>query len=520
VRRLLAVTSAWWPASPSPRVLPHRSLELAVARGAVVHGLVRRGLGRRISGGAAHAFYVGLAGEKGRASARAICLIPRGHEEGQPVELTNQPFELTLGRPVQFPLFSTTSDRIDRPGEIVEVGEDFRALPPIHTLLQGGDARPGNIPVHLRAVLTELGTLELWCVSHTSTARWRLEFELRGAATSTAMTVTEALPARFKDVRATVERVFGHKPLPVGSKEVKQLRRTLETTLGPREEWRLPLLRELWSALHAGARNRRRSADHERVFFQLAGYCLRPGFGYPLDEWRCEQTFRLFAESVLFHAESQGWSEFWILWRRVAGGLTEAHQQELWQYLKPHLARLLPPAGPKKTGTAGDGAPAKLKGVQPEGLEEMTRVAASLEHLDPTEKIELGNWLSERLHHPATAAGPWTWALGRVGVRVPVYGSGHRTVPADQAAVWLSSLLAKGLQCVDGSAFAAVQLGRLTGDRSRDLSEEIRAQTLVALQAAHAPADWLRTLTEVVPLAAADEARALGDTLPHGLRLR
>jgi len=76
------------------------------------------------------------------------------------------------------------------------------------------------------------------------------------------------------------------------------------------------------------------------------------------------------------------------------------------------------------------------------------------------------------------------------------------------------------LQCVDGSAFAAVQLGRLTGDRSRDLSEEIRAQTLVALQAAHAPADWLRTLTEVVPLAAADEARALGDTLPHGLRLR
>jgi hypothetical protein len=80
--------------------------------------------------------------------------------------------------------------------------------------------------------------------------------------------------------------------------------------------------------------------------------------------------------------------------------------------------------------------------------------------------------------------------------------------------------LATGLQCVDGSAFAAVQLCRLTGDRSRDLDEEIRSRTIEALKAANAPADWLRTLTEVVELAASDEARVLGDTLPLGLRLR
>jgi len=85
-------------------------------------------------------------------------------------------------------------------------------------------------------VLTELGTLELWCVSAARAERWRLEFELRGETSGGSMTVTEALPARFDEARAAVERVFGHKPLPVGSKEVKQLRRTLETTLGPRAE--------------------------------------------------------------------------------------------------------------------------------------------------------------------------------------------------------------------------------------------------------------------------------------------
>jgi len=352
----------------------------------------------------------------------------------------------------------------------------------------------------------------LWCVSQAGDERWRLEFELRGTASSEELTVTESMPARFAEAREAVERVFGHKPLAIEAKEAKQLRRTLEKLLGPREEWRLPLLRELWSALYAGARNRRRSPDHERIFFQLAGYCLRPGFGYPLDEWRCEQTFRLFGEGVTFHGEPQVWSEFWILWRRIAGGLSEARQQELWHQLKPYLARRLPLTAPK-------GA-VKTKGVQPEGWDEMVRMAAALEHLEPTEKIELGHWIAERMKQSSAAAGPWTWALGRLGARVPAYGSGHKTVPADQAAVWLSALLALGLDRVDGAVFAVVQLCRLTGDRSRDLEDDVRAETLAALKAAGAPDAWLQMVTEVAPLAAADEARVLGDTLPIGLRLR
>jgi hypothetical protein len=111
-----ALVSSWWPDAPPIGLLPHQSLELAVARGAACYGLARRGLGRRIGGGSAHALYVGLAAAQETSAPRAICLIPRGHEEGQPVDLKSRPFELMLGRPVQFPLFSTTSDRIDRPG--------------------------------------------------------------------------------------------------------------------------------------------------------------------------------------------------------------------------------------------------------------------------------------------------------------------------------------------------------------------------------------------------------------------
>ena len=363
-----------------------------------------------------------------------------------------------------------------------------------------------TVPVHLRATLTELGTLELWCVSNDGEERWRLEFELRGATAHAAATVTESMPARFDEVRMVVERVFGNQPLPAGSKEVKQLSRTLEKTIGPREGWRLPLLRELWSDLYAGASRRRRSADHERVFFQLAGYSLRPGFGYPLDEWRCEQTFLLFKDSVKFHAEQPIWSEFWVMWRRLAGGLAEGQQQELWNYLKPHLARRIPPEPPK------DGA--KPKGIQPEGLDEMVRVAASLEHLNPADKVVLGQWIMQRMKNAEKAAGPWAWALGRLGARAPLYGSSHKTVPPSQAATWLSLLLDAGLERMDGTAFAVAQLARLTGDRSRDLDDDVRAPAAAALQAAGAPEAWLRMLTEVAALETADAALALAIRCP------
>jgi hypothetical protein len=513
--RLQQAVSAWWPSAPLIPLLEHDSLELAVARGAAYYGLVRRGMGSRIGGGTAHAFYLGLATQTEDGSPMAVCLIPRGHEEGEPVELTSRPFQLTLGQPVQFPLYTTTADRIDAIGEIVKIGEDMHPLPPIHTLLQGAQGKTEKRPVHIRATLTEIGTLELWCVSE-SGERWRLEFELRGTATDPKCYVTESMPARFADARDQIDRFYGRKPVKgsgaPGPKEIKQLWNQLEYALGPRENWRLPVLRELWSTLYSGAPRRRRSEDHEKLFFQLAGYTLRPGFGYPLDEWRCEQIFALFGERVHHHKVKPIWNEFWIFWRRIAGGLNPERQQEIWQYLEPFLARRIPPRPAK--------APVKMKGIQPEGLDEMVRAAAALEHLSPQQKSELGDWILDRIRQPGTpSGGPWTWSLGRLGARVPIYGSSHNTVSPDQVEAWLTRLLEWDIHQIDGAPFAAVQLARLTGDRTRDVSEPIRSQTDQALRNARIPDSWRRLLHEVIELEATDKARALGDTLPVGLHL-
>jgi hypothetical protein len=297
----------------------------------------------------------------------------------------------------------------------------------------------------------------------------------------------------------------------MGPKDVKNLFRNLEKVLGPKERWRVPVLRELWSTLFAGASKRRRTPDHERMFFQLLGYSLRPGFGYPLDGWRAEQSFALFKDLVTAHHEKPVWIEFWIAWRRIAGGLDETMQRALWDYLEPHLAKRVPPDAPKEK--------TKPKGIQPEGLDEMVRTAASLEHLDPDAKVRLGEWIAAKLRAEKPSGGPWAWALGRLGARVPLYGSIHRVIDPDHAERWLTLLLELGLTRIDGASFAAAQLARLTGDRSRDLDDEVRERTATALRDAKAPESFVRMVTEVMALEAADEARALGDTLPAGLTL-
>src|SRR5262249_39834575 len=143
-----------------------------------------------------HAFYVGLESSR---EPKALCVVPRGQEEGRTAEISDRTFNLTLGRPVQFPLFTSTSERVASSGEIVTVADDLHPLPPIHTILRSSENKTCSVPVHLRAVLTEIGTLQLWCVSDTSNEQWRLEFELRESSGPSRETVIESMPPRFSE---------------------------------------------------------------------------------------------------------------------------------------------------------------------------------------------------------------------------------------------------------------------------------------------------------------------------------
>jgi len=494
--RLLEILGSW--RGEPVRRLDNPAPDLAVARGAVAYGLARQGEAPRIGGGSARSFFLVLDEEEAR---RGVCLLPRGTEEGAEVRLQGRSFSLRVGQPVSFHLASTTADSSYRPGELVELADsEFVSLPPIATVVEGG-AR--EVPVELASALTEVGTLEVDCVGE-GERRWRLEFQLRGKAVPGAWEAAELHP-RFGEAAERVERVFGAPSSKVEAREVTGLRGKLEKILGPRDAWDTPLLRELFGALWAARARRRRSSAHERVWVNLTGYCLRPGYGYPLDDWRIQQLWSIFDASIQYVPESRVWAEWWVLWRRVAGGLDDAAQRRLLEeidfYLKPPGRQGRRPPGPKR-----------------QGYDDMVRLAGSLERLPVERKVEVGGWLLDRLRKPSEGAGGW-WAVGRLAARVPFYGSAHAVVPGDVAGEWLERLLEQDWRRLHQAAFAAALIARVCGDRERDLAPELREVVARRLEAAKLPVVWSRMVRERVELDAANEKRVFGESLPPGLRL-
>jgi molecular chaperone DnaK (HSP70) len=499
--RLLDVVASW--SGARPRLLVNDALDLAVARGAAYFGLVRRGEGVRVGGGSPRAYFLGVRTEKGH---EGVCVIPRGLPEGTSVPLAGRDFVLTTGRPVRFELLSSTSRKSARPGDVIPVEnqEDLVRLPPIQTVVRAGDK--GELKVQIVAGVTEIGTLALFCVAGSD--RFKLEFQLRGEAVEGGISETVALPRRLNEARELIEKFYGRKPAPdVDARDVKNLVRSLEKILGDRLSWNLPLLREMWSTLWAAAGKRRRSADHERLWLMLTGYSLRPGFGASLDDWRAKETFSIFPQGLQFHQDKAAWDQWWILWRRIAGGLDEASQTQIVEAIRPYLE----PVVPGKTRP-------RPKGPKFEGTEEMIRLIASLERLPATLKLEVAEWLWARLGTDVPGGSSY-WVIGRIGARAPFYGSAHQVVRPEVAEDWLQRLMKVEWSSMDGTAFAAALLARATGDRARDVSEAIRAQVVARLEKARASPTWIAMVREPIALGESEEQRIFGESLPVGLKL-
>ncbi|WP_431020091.1 Hsp70 family protein [Burkholderia cepacia] len=503
----LAQTLGAWRGAPLD-VLHNAHPDVAVARGAVAYGLARAGHAPRIGGGSARSYFLVLDDGAVDSAARGVCLLPRGAEEGREIRLDDRTFALQLGQPVRFHLMSTVAETPYRPGDLVDLdGGDFVRLPPIATVVDakaGGDAR--ETPVKLTASLTEVGTLEMHCIATDDAARrWKLEFQLRGDAPVHGDDAAPARHPRLDQAIELIERSFGSKAAGVAPKDTRRLRAQLEQVLGAREAWDVALARELFDALLARARRRRRSADHERAWLNLAGYCLRPGFGHPLDAWRIEQLWPLFDDGIQYVTDGQVWSEWWTLWRRAAGGLDDDAQTQVRDaiaFLEPTDDRRRKlPFDPGKVGPA-----------------DMTRLSASLERLPVERKVELAERLIAQLQKPAERA-LCAWALGRIGARRPFYGSAHSVVPAEVAGGWLDALFALDWKQVEPAAFAAAQIARMTGDRSRDLPDVTRDAVIKRLSAANASPAWIDMVREAIAFDEADTVRVFGETLPAGLKL-
>jgi hypothetical protein len=185
--RLVGVLNGWTKeAGGAPvKVLHGTDLDQAVARGAAYYGLVRRGKGVRIRGGTARTYYVGVESSLPAvpgfpAPLKALCVVPFGMEEGTEADVPGQEFGLVVGEPAEFRFLGSTVRRSDPVGTLVEEWEgQIDELSPLATTLEAPGSEGKAVPVHLHTKVTEVGTLELWCLSRDGKQKWKLEFNVR-----------------------------------------------------------------------------------------------------------------------------------------------------------------------------------------------------------------------------------------------------------------------------------------------------------------------------------------------------
>jgi molecular chaperone DnaK (HSP70) len=471
-----------------PQVFENRDLDLAVAVGAAYYSYVRStGAGLVVQGGLPRSYYVELEGN------RAVTVMPRGTEEGSQLEIDLEGLQLVANRPVAFKLYSSLTRMDDTLGTVIEVDKaELHQHAPLHAVIRFGKAgAERSVPVKLISKLTEVGTLELWADSKVSENRWRLQFELRKQAAAetrakpAAMLSEEAVIAAVESIRDTFERF---------TLEPAQLPAKLEQTLGlGRTSWPLNAIRKFADVFLELAAGRKRSAQHELRWLNLAGLCLRPGFGYPGDDYRIEQARRIFAGGLTFASAVQNESEWWIFWGRVAGGLTRNQQTDIYQRLS---STLLPKRGDRVR-------------VNTSLLREMWRCASSLELLPAGTRNELGETLIKR-----PVSDSELWCLGRLGARELFYGPTNQVLAATTVSRWVEALAKTPI-----AAEALASMARRTGDAYRDLPLATVAVARRVIEQ-HKDAEKLLAILEGKAGRDAESlSRIFGEELPSGLQV-
>ena len=483
-QRVADVMERWY--GRRPLILENRDLDLAVAVGAAYYSYVKAtGAGLLVRGGLPRSYYVGV-GDK-----EAVCLVPRGAEEGQTLELDSQDLHLVANRPVSFRLYSSLTRVDDSVGQLLPSIDtaDLHLHAPLNAVIRFGKVGERLVPVKLRAHLTEVGTLEVWADSKISEHHWRLQFELRKAADArTSKPAAVVSDEAVSQAEALIEAAFR-----AGTLTPEELPGKLEETLAlGRNSWPLSAIRRLSDRLLDLAEARRKSPALEMRWLNLCGFALRPGFGFPGDDFRIEQARRMYAGGLQFANQVQNEIDWWIFWGRVAGGLNKNQQVDIFQRLSPVLL----PRGSKRPR------------INNSLLREMWRTAASLELLPLQTKTQLGDALIAQVKK-GDMVETGLWCLSRIGARKLFYGPINQVLPAQTAARWVEALLTVPKAQISKADDAVVAIARRTGDSTRDLSPALIDNIRKRIPEALLPA--LEGEVEE------DLGKVFGEELPSGL---
>lgn len=190
-QRLLSVLQAWRGADcPPTLVLTQEDPDLSVAKGAAWFAHVKQCGGIRIKAGSARSYYIGIESPMPAVPGfppplDALCVVNHGMEEGTEQAIKARGLALVVGEDSDFRFFTSTTHTADKAGTRLKEWQDgeLAELPTLTVNLpidkSKGDNPGSLVAVNLRSVLSDIGTLQLWCDEANGDRHWKLEFELR-----------------------------------------------------------------------------------------------------------------------------------------------------------------------------------------------------------------------------------------------------------------------------------------------------------------------------------------------------
>lgn len=491
-QRVIDSIDKWFPGFPPLQALNTSSLDYAVGKGAAYYGKVRQGEGIRIGGGIPRTFYLKIEGEK------VVTLVPRGTEEGTEL-ISEHLFSLLPNTPVSFELYHSHTRIADQAGDVIPFeNEEMTPLPSIETSLRFGANQENRIPVKLCIKLTEIGTLELWLFSTQTEHRWKLEFQLNRFSKEKRREDETYDQSFLETAKKTLMEGFA----VGGSQKLKVLMPSLENVIQrPRSEWPLGILRGLFEPLLNQAEKRSLSPTYAVRFWNLAGFLLRPGRGYPLDDFRVSKLWKLILADSKTSAPEDVHVQKCICFRRISAGLLKGQQMQIFNELFPLVYD-------KKK---------KCLLVRRRGgsaYTEQIRTLASLELVETNLKVKLGSALVQRII--ASQGEPCDfWALGRLGARELMHGTAANICPKAICEEWIAQLVKlSDPQLV----FPLALMGRKSDCRELNLSPPSLEKIAEYLET-HAGTSELALFKSDRELSFEEKEKYFGDSLPHGLSL-
>jgi hypothetical protein len=279
------------------------------------------------------------------------------------------------------------------------------------------------------------------------------------------------------------------------------LMRDLEEILHrKRESWNPLWLRLLWEPLHAAITRRRAGGpDYEAAWLGAAGYFLRPGYGVPLDDFRIHQLWNIRSLELAYPKVKLVREQYYIMWRRVCGGLGRGAQEELYAEALPALRTHVKQAS------------------------EAFQMASSLEFLPLDKKHELlGLLLQGAFLKMDRHCEPYLWSLGRLLSRRPLY-AGEDAVMPPSAVEGCYLMLREWDWKAPNHRYIPTLFGlacRRTDNRALDVPPELRRRVLAMMIAAGARESLVEQVREYVPVKREDLNILFGEALPSGLAIK